>query len=115
MLQTGGGKDYFPPDEVLDKVAALLGSTCQGFSVEFGGDATTTSTDVTSEASVNIPDDGLNLITLSEVDGDGVTIHEIDDSQVLKEAQLVETPIPHNRNFFLNRASGTGTLGEWLL
>ncbi|KAJ8727714.1 hypothetical protein PYW07_001833 [Mythimna separata] len=37
--KTGGGKDYFPPDEVLDKVASLLGSTCQGLTVEFGGDA----------------------------------------------------------------------------
>ncbi|KAL4708230.1 hypothetical protein ACJJTC_013799 [Scirpophaga incertulas] len=37
--KTGGGKDYFPP-EVLDKVSSLLGSTCQGFTVEFGGDAT---------------------------------------------------------------------------
>ncbi|CAB3228021.1 unnamed protein product [Arctia plantaginis] len=38
--KTGGGNDYFPPDEVLAKVASLLGNTCTGFSVEFGGDAT---------------------------------------------------------------------------
>lgn len=39
-FQTGGGKpEYIPPDEALDKVAAILGSTCEGFSVQFGGDA----------------------------------------------------------------------------
>ncbi|CAH2085597.1 unnamed protein product [Euphydryas editha] len=39
-LKTGGGKpDYIPPDEALDKVAAILGSTCEGYSVQFGGDA----------------------------------------------------------------------------
>ncbi|XP_045456751.1 uncharacterized protein LOC123666730 [Melitaea cinxia] len=39
-LKTGGGKpEYIPPDEALDKVAAILGSTCEGYSVPFGGDA----------------------------------------------------------------------------
>lgn len=39
MVQTGGGKaDYIPPNEILDKVANALGSTCTGFMVPFGGD-----------------------------------------------------------------------------
>ncbi|XP_026739591.1 uncharacterized protein LOC113502283 [Trichoplusia ni] len=38
-LKTGGGKpDYIPPDETLSKVESLLGSTCNGFVVPFGGD-----------------------------------------------------------------------------
>ncbi|XP_045508769.1 uncharacterized protein LOC123704422 [Colias croceus] len=38
-LQTGGGKpDFIPPDETLDKVASLLGSTCSGFDVPVRGD-----------------------------------------------------------------------------
>lgn len=39
FLQTGGGKpEFIPPDETLDKVASVLGSTCTGFDVPFGGD-----------------------------------------------------------------------------
>ncbi|XP_072949546.1 uncharacterized protein [Epargyreus clarus] len=37
-LKTGGGKIFIPPDDVLDRVASILGATCTGFSVEFGGD-----------------------------------------------------------------------------
>lgn len=38
-MQTGGGKaDFIPPDEILDKVADMLGATCTGFMVPFGGD-----------------------------------------------------------------------------
>lgn len=38
-LKTGGGKpDFIPPDELLEKVTSLLGSTCTGFDVPFGGD-----------------------------------------------------------------------------
>ncbi|XP_045453756.1 uncharacterized protein LOC123663060 [Melitaea cinxia] len=35
----GGGPDYIPPDEVLDKVATLLGNRVDGFTFEYGGDA----------------------------------------------------------------------------
>ncbi|XP_047511091.1 uncharacterized protein LOC125053659 isoform X1 [Pieris napi] len=39
-IKTGGGApDYIPPDEILDHVSSLLGSTVNGFTVEFGGDA----------------------------------------------------------------------------
>ncbi|XP_026319152.1 uncharacterized protein LOC113229682 [Hyposmocoma kahamanoa] len=38
-LKTGGGKpDFILPDETLEKVSGLLGSTCSGFEVPFGGD-----------------------------------------------------------------------------
>lgn len=40
VFQTGGGPPgYFPPDDILDRVAALLGSTGVGLTVRFGGDA----------------------------------------------------------------------------
>lgn len=39
FIQTGGGKpDFIPPDELLEKVTSLLGSTLTGFDVPFGGD-----------------------------------------------------------------------------
>ncbi|XP_060806095.1 uncharacterized protein LOC106138443 [Amyelois transitella] len=34
----GGPGDYIPPDEILDRVTSLLGSTATGFEVPFGGD-----------------------------------------------------------------------------
>ncbi|XP_059062478.1 uncharacterized protein LOC131855252 [Achroia grisella] len=38
-IQTGGGApDYIPPDDILDRVASVLGSTVSGFTVPFGGD-----------------------------------------------------------------------------
>ncbi|XP_041975893.1 uncharacterized protein LOC121730771 isoform X2 [Aricia agestis] len=38
-IQTGGGAgEYIPPDEILDRVTSLLGSTASGFEVPFGGD-----------------------------------------------------------------------------
>ncbi|XP_045458102.1 uncharacterized protein LOC123668412 [Melitaea cinxia] len=37
-IKTGGGKTYIPPDEALDRVASMLGASCTGFTVEFGGD-----------------------------------------------------------------------------
>ncbi|CAH0730975.1 unnamed protein product, partial [Brenthis ino] len=39
-IKTGGGApEYIPPDDILDHVSSLLGSTVNGFTVEFGGDA----------------------------------------------------------------------------
>ncbi|CAG5036622.1 unnamed protein product [Parnassius apollo] len=39
LLQTGGGPaDYIPPDDKLDRVTSLLGSTVSGFTVPYGGD-----------------------------------------------------------------------------
>ncbi|KAL0830049.1 hypothetical protein ABMA28_003507 [Loxostege sticticalis] len=39
-LKTGGGEDFITPDDILDKVAGFLGSTCTGFEVPFVGDGT---------------------------------------------------------------------------
>ncbi|XP_034836322.1 uncharacterized protein [Maniola hyperantus] len=39
QLKTGGGPaDYIPPDDILDRVSGMLGSTGSGFTVPFGGD-----------------------------------------------------------------------------
>ncbi|CAG4940572.1 unnamed protein product [Parnassius apollo] len=39
QIKTGGGPaDYIPPDDILDRVTSLLGSTVSGFTVPFGGD-----------------------------------------------------------------------------
>lgn len=37
-MQTGDGKAYIPPDKVLERVASILGATCTGLTVMFGGD-----------------------------------------------------------------------------
>lgn len=56
-LQTGGGKSYIPPDEVLDRVASILGATCNGLTAEFGGDANEAiASEATCEAIVEVLD-----------------------------------------------------------
>ncbi|CAH2084460.1 unnamed protein product [Euphydryas editha] len=62
-LKTGGGKpDYIPPNEALDKVAAILGTTCEGYSVQFGGDAVVEEVEemVQEAVVVDIPFDVVN-------------------------------------------------------
>ncbi|XP_026483264.2 uncharacterized protein LOC113391496 isoform X2 [Vanessa tameamea] len=110
---TGGGKDYFPPDEILDKVASLLGNTCQGFSVEFGGDATNT-----NNLNLSLVEEDERLLPLNRYannDGDGVYGGGVAQEEVLKETQILETFPPKNKNFFLNRASRSGSMGNWWL
>ncbi|GBP51871.1 hypothetical protein EVAR_88576_1 [Eumeta japonica] len=37
-IKTGGEKpEHIPPDEALEKVEAILGATCDGYTVPFGG------------------------------------------------------------------------------
>ncbi|CAG9782424.1 unnamed protein product [Diatraea saccharalis] len=52
---TGGGKAFTPPDEVLERVASILGATCTGLSVVFGGDGENESVAL-SEAVVEVQD-----------------------------------------------------------
>ncbi|KAJ8725855.1 hypothetical protein PYW08_004038 [Mythimna loreyi] len=109
-MKTGGGKDYFPPDAVLDKVMSLLSNTCQGLSVEFGGDASIPSMsdlvmgdvmDVAVEGQVNVSD---------SYDGDSICSGGSEKAEVLKEIKLFETPPSRPENFVLN--SGSGTLAK---
>ncbi|XP_047540504.1 uncharacterized protein LOC125073647, partial [Vanessa atalanta] len=105
--KTGGGKDYFPPDEVLDKVASLLGNTCQGFSVEFGGDATNT-----NNLNLSLVEEDVDVVLPLNNDGDGVCGGGVTQEEVLKETQILETSPPKIKNFFLNRASGSGSVAK---
>ncbi|CAF4754899.1 unnamed protein product [Pieris macdunnoughi] len=39
LIKTGGGPaEFIPPDDILDRVTGMLGSTASGFTVPFGGD-----------------------------------------------------------------------------
>lgn len=71
----GGGPDYIPPDEVLDKVATLLGNTVDGFTVEYGGDAELV-LEPTNWASANV--------TIDDGDGGGIGNDVVLESQILK-------------------------------
>ncbi|CAG9793082.1 unnamed protein product [Diatraea saccharalis] len=54
-IQTGGGKpECIPPDDILDKVAGLLGSTCSGFEVSFGGDRSDSNVVLVEDSDVEI-------------------------------------------------------------
>ncbi|CAH1636179.1 unnamed protein product [Spodoptera littoralis] len=55
-LKTGGGKSFIPPDDVLDRVASILGSTCNGLPAEFGGDADEAIASKAAEAIVEVFD-----------------------------------------------------------
>lgn len=55
-LQNGGGKSYIHPDEVLDRVASILGTKCNGFPAEFGGDSDEAIASRASEAIIEVFD-----------------------------------------------------------
>ncbi|XP_047027631.1 uncharacterized protein LOC124635724 [Helicoverpa zea] len=55
-LKNGGGKSYIPPDEVLDRVASILGTKCNGFPAEFGGDSDEAIASRASEAIIEVFD-----------------------------------------------------------
>ncbi|KAL4703697.1 hypothetical protein ACJJTC_005261 [Scirpophaga incertulas] len=57
QLKTGGGTpEYIPPDDILDTVSSLLGSTVEGFTVEFGGDAEMNVSISNDNPKVQLPD-----------------------------------------------------------
>lgn len=59
MLQTGGGKDYFPPDEIHDRVASILDVSCYGLDEEIGGDAVILNNSIVESGSfANVASDG---------------------------------------------------------
>ncbi|CAH1636185.1 unnamed protein product [Spodoptera littoralis] len=79
-----GKPGYIPPDEIIEKVTSVLGSTCSGFEVPFGGDGVGVTENVTFEldnadgwtqvqeqldtndASVNIQDESLLPISTTK-------------------------------------------------
>lgn len=98
--QTGGGKpEYIPPDDALEKVASMLGSTCDGYSVEFGGDAeveVTKNVELVKEPTIVIPfEDIQNTPSAS--------------SDKAENAESSSLRTPQNRKFFF---SSTGSKGN---
>lgn len=99
-FQTGGGKpEYIPPDDALEKVASMLGSTCDGYSVEFGGDAeveVTKNVELVEEPTIVIPfEDIQNTPSAS--------------SDKAENAESSSLRTPQNRKFFF---SSTGSKGN---
>ncbi|KAL0860480.1 hypothetical protein ABMA27_009860 [Loxostege sticticalis] len=85
LIETGGGKpDFIPPDDPLDRVASLLGATCEGCSDSLGRDAEETDDS-------EVLSDGGGIVV---IDGDGDRAGEGD----------VE---PKPNKFFFNTPSGS--------
>lgn len=81
-MQTGGGKQYIPPDEALDRVVTMLGATCSGLITQFGGDRT-----LPTESNIPATADILDIISdqpsLSNVDrGSGGGVVAFSDSNL---------------------------------
>ncbi|CAH2088547.1 unnamed protein product [Euphydryas editha] len=123
LMKTGGGKDYFPPDEILDKVASLLGSTCTGFSVEFGGDATQINNLVLDEMLTVVEEEETGN-DVNGVGGSGGGVggsgggdyvsgeNVADQVEVLKELEISFTPKSEKKSFYFGKASGSGSLAK---
>lgn len=63
FLQTGGGKpDYIPADDILDRIASILGTTCTGYVVNFGGDK-----QLSNSNDIVIGDGDINYIDCADV------------------------------------------------
>lgn len=84
-MQTGGGKpDFIPPDDPLDRVASLLGATCEGCSVSLGRDAEETDDS-------EVLSDGGGIVVI-DGDGDGAGEGDVE---------------PKPNKFFFNTPSGS--------
>ncbi|GBP36248.1 hypothetical protein EVAR_85496_1 [Eumeta japonica] len=95
-LKTGGGKpEYIPPDEALEKVAAILGATCDGYTVPFGGDAQV-------EVTETVLDEGL------VVDSAVVIPFDTDTEKLIPISPSPTTP--QNRKFFFSSTNSKGKL-----
>ncbi|XP_045445445.1 uncharacterized protein LOC123653496 [Melitaea cinxia] len=96
----GGGPDYIPPDEVLDKVATLLGNTVDGFTVEYGGDAELVP-EPTNWASANV--------IIGDGDGGGIGSDFVVESQIIKlDASSISPGVQILQNDVLNEAEDPG-------
>lgn len=84
-MQTGGGKpDFIPRDDPLDRVASLLGATCEGCSVSLGRDAEETDDS-------EVLSDGGGIVVI-DGDGDGAGEGDVE---------------PKPNKFFFNTPSGS--------
>ncbi|XP_045540155.1 uncharacterized protein LOC123722427 [Papilio machaon] len=113
LNKTGGGKDYFPPDEVLDQVMTLLGNTCTGFTVEFGGDAVEIDSVVSPDDVENLCID--SLIANKEGDdgiGGGIVVSGEGVHSSEKELNILLKTPTEKKSFYFGKASGKATLGK---
>lgn len=100
-MQRGGGKpDYIPPDDALDRVASILGATCEGYSVSLGGDA-----EVTVDSEVLSDGGGIMVIDSGVGDGDSELMSVENKSGSSGNNQMVVTT-PKPKKFFFNTPSG---------
>nr|XP_037873908.1 uncharacterized protein LOC119630037 isoform X1 [Bombyx mori] len=87
----GGGPSYIPPDDVLDRVAALLGTTVDGFTVAYGGDAEL----IPCVGSINGSGDEHGLEVVAVIDNvidNGAEVLECNSGvEVLKECVVEDT------------------------
>ncbi|CAH2090910.1 unnamed protein product [Euphydryas editha] len=119
LIKTGDGKakgNYFSPDKVLDKVASLLRSTCKGFSVEFGVDATQINNLVLGEVLTVIQEEknGNNVNGVGASDG-GVNVsgeNVADQVEVLKDIEISFTTTSEKKCFYLGKASASRSLAK---
>lgn len=101
-MQTGGGKpDYIPPDDALDRVASILGATCEGYSVSLGGDA-----EVTVDSEVLSDGGGIMVIDTGVGDGDSELMSVENESGSSGNNQLLVVTTPKPKKFFFNTPSG---------
>ncbi|KAL4711324.1 hypothetical protein ACJJTC_019165 [Scirpophaga incertulas] len=106
-LKTGGGKpDFIPPDEALDKVASILGSTCDGYSVPFGGDAEIEVVDSTAEKSV----EEQNIVIVPFDDG----VDPLPPVPAQPALSPLHTP-PPPKKFFFSAANSKAARGKSLV
>ncbi|XP_044754192.1 uncharacterized protein LOC123313387 [Coccinella septempunctata] len=109
-FKTGGGKDYFPPDEVLDKVASLLGTTCEGLPTNFGGDALCEIPVVPSTSNMQEQVEQVEQVEEEQEEDRATAAEENPEIQVPPS-----TPSIKKNKFPLHRASGIKQTREYFL
>lgn len=86
---------------MLDQVATILGNTCTGFTVKFGGDAVPVN-DVVIENIVKTAEN------IDVVDSEGEGSNESNKENVM----IHQPPTTNIKSFYLNKASGSGAFGK---
>ncbi|XP_045503786.1 uncharacterized protein LOC123703514 [Colias croceus] len=100
QIKTGGGPaDYIPPDDILDRVSGLLGSTASGFTVPFGGDKETVGVDI----------GGMSGDGGTSGDGIGDGFARVSDD-ISKAADLMPTSSNHDIEIVICSGEGDGVI-----
>ncbi|CAH2107869.1 unnamed protein product [Euphydryas editha] len=102
QIKTGGGPaDYIPPDDILDRVSGMLGSTASGFTVPFGGDRETADVDFGGMSG----DGGTS-------GGDGLARVA---SEITKDIDVMPTSINHGIEIVVCSGEGSGVTNYHVL